>query len=282
MRPIQLKKGFSSIQDHFGQLGIFFSSRSEAEKLACSDKKKFCSNLVPKVSSFYIRTKSILKNRVTAVHPRQCKTNFFIRLCFWGRNLRKLKNIHLGKASINIKKLFYSFTIVKTRIVSCLHSSTCLDLSSNSSTLVYIRLVTRLHSSKLVQWLVRVFRTDVSCRTKQLFDRYPLFFCCSLSDITIWILFWITIFRINQNHSTWIIFRNLMFIFRLISCWYVKTFSMNLLIWWEIQYISCNKQIFVILRFRSKGEQKIYWIDPWKSLFPLDCNMWCIADIMET
>ena len=40
-------------------------------------KKKLLSNLVPSAPSFYIRTKSRLKNRVTTVHLLQCKTNFF-------------------------------------------------------------------------------------------------------------------------------------------------------------------------------------------------------------
>ena len=64
-----IKERFFFCSGPFWTVGNFFPSRSEAEKLACSDKKKnLCSNLVPKVSSFYIRTKSILRNRVTAVH----------------------------------------------------------------------------------------------------------------------------------------------------------------------------------------------------------------------
>ena len=38
--------------------------------------------LVPKVPSVYIGTKFTLKNHATTVHPLQCKTNFFIHLCF--------------------------------------------------------------------------------------------------------------------------------------------------------------------------------------------------------
>ena len=96
---------------------------------------------------------------------RACKTNFFIRPCFRGRNLRKLKSIHLGKPPLISKKRFFdSLTLVYVR----LHSSTLfynrpdssidsstliyirLDSSSDSSTLVYIRPVTRLDSSTLV------------------------------------------------------------------------------------------------------------------------------------
>ena len=42
-------------------------SLSESEKLAGSDKKNSFINLVPRVSSFYTRTKFRLKNRVTTV-----------------------------------------------------------------------------------------------------------------------------------------------------------------------------------------------------------------------
>ena len=80
------------------------------------------------------------------MHLLQCKTNF-IRLSFWGRNLRKLKNIHLGKPPLISKKIF----LIR------LHSSTLvyirLDLSSDLSALVYIHLdsstlfYTRLDSS---------------------------------------------------------------------------------------------------------------------------------------
>ena len=113
------------------------------------------------------------KNRVTTVHLLQCKTNFFIRLWFWGRNLRKLKNIHLGKPPLISKKPFFSFAY------TCLHSPRLVynrldfsrDSSSDSSTLVYIRLVTRLNSPtivyicldfpRLLWWLVCVFKTDL-------------------------------------------------------------------------------------------------------------------------
>ena len=46
-------------------------------------------------------------------------------------------------------KIFDSSTFVYTRLVTCLHSSTVVftHLSSNSSTFAYTRLVTRLHSS---------------------------------------------------------------------------------------------------------------------------------------
>ena len=60
----------------------FLPTRSEAEKLACLDKKNLLSNLVLRVPSFYIRTKSKLKNRVNTVDLLKCKTNLFIQLCF--------------------------------------------------------------------------------------------------------------------------------------------------------------------------------------------------------
>ena len=82
LRPIQLNKGFSLFSGPFWTVGKFLPSRSEAEQLAASDKKNVLINFVPMVHSFYIRTKFTLKYRVTTVHPLQCKTNFFIHLCF--------------------------------------------------------------------------------------------------------------------------------------------------------------------------------------------------------
>ena len=107
----------------FWTVGKFLPSWSEAEKLACSDKKNIMlSNLVPRVPSFYIRTKSKLKNRVTIVHFLQCKTNFFIRLCFWGEKSTQIKKHPSWEASITIKKIFLirldSSTFVNTRLQS--------------------------------------------------------------------------------------------------------------------------------------------------------------------
>ena len=73
---------------------------------------------------------------------------FFIRL-------RKLKNIHFGRPPLISKNIFFdSFTLVYI----CLHLSTFvynrLDSSSDSSTLVYIRLVACLHSSTFVYTLL--------------------------------------------------------------------------------------------------------------------------------
>ena len=62
--------------------------------------------LVPKVPSVYIGTKFTLKNHATTVHPLQCKTNFFIHLCFWGRNLHQIKKHPCWEASIYISILF--------------------------------------------------------------------------------------------------------------------------------------------------------------------------------
>ena len=98
--------------------------------------------------SFYIRTEYRLENRVTTVHLLQCKTNFFIRLCFL-HSSTQVKEHPFWEASINIKKNYFLIrlhlsTSVYNRLVTRLQSS------SDSSTLVYIRLVTRLHSPTLV------------------------------------------------------------------------------------------------------------------------------------
>ena len=61
----------------------FLPSRSETKQLGGSDKIVFFAyQPIPRVPFFYIRTKFRLKNRVTTVHLLQCKTNFFIHLCF--------------------------------------------------------------------------------------------------------------------------------------------------------------------------------------------------------
>ena len=108
--------------------------------------------LVPRVSSFYIRMKSRFKNRVTTVHLLQCKINSFLCLSFRGRNLSKLKNIHLGKPPLISKKKkkkipLHSSTFIYTHLHSSRLVYNRLDSFSDSSTLVYIRLVTCLHSS---------------------------------------------------------------------------------------------------------------------------------------
>ena len=87
-----------------------------------------------------MRTKFRCKNRATTVHLLQCKTNLFIHLRFWGRNLLLIKEHLSWEASINIKKGFDSFTLVYT----------CLLSSSKSSTFVYTHLVTHLFSSTFV------------------------------------------------------------------------------------------------------------------------------------
>ena len=93
-------------------------------------KKKFCLETSFHGYFFYIRPKSRLKNRVTIVHQLQCKTNLFICLCFWGRNLRELKNIHLGKPPLISKKNFFGF------VHTSLHSSTLSYIRLDSSTIV--------------------------------------------------------------------------------------------------------------------------------------------------
>ena len=149
-----IKQRFFLFFRPFWAVGKFLLSRSEVEKVACSEKKLFslATRLPPRVPSFYIRTKSGLKNLVTTVHLVQCKTNFFNLLCLWGRNLHKLKNIYLGKPPLISKKI-NSFTLVSL-VYTSLHSSTLVynrpDLSNDSSTLVYICLDSSSDSSALV------------------------------------------------------------------------------------------------------------------------------------
>ena len=50
------------------------------------------------------------------MHLLQYKTNLFIRLCSWGRNLRKLKNIHLGKPPLIFLIRLHSSTLVYIRL----------------------------------------------------------------------------------------------------------------------------------------------------------------------
>ena len=100
-------------------LGNFFQvSLKEKNQLVLTNKIFLLIILIPRVLSFYIRTKFRLKNCVTTVHLLQCKTNFFIHLCFEG-------------------EIYYYH----------------LELPRDSSSLIYIRLdsstfvYTRLHSS---------------------------------------------------------------------------------------------------------------------------------------
>ena len=112
-------------------------------------------NLVPRVSSFYLWTKFRLKNRVTTVYLLQRKTNFFIHLCFWGRNPRQIKEHPSSEASLENKKSFSDlFTFVYTRLhfstIFYIYLDSCSDLSSGSSTVVYIRLDSSSDSSTLL------------------------------------------------------------------------------------------------------------------------------------
>ena len=90
------------------------------KKLPVQTKKKFLfSNLGPRVPSFYKRTKSELKNRVTTVHLLQCKTNFFIRLSLWGEKYTQIKEYPSWETSTNIEKNFFDlFTLVYIRLHS--------------------------------------------------------------------------------------------------------------------------------------------------------------------
>ena len=156
-------------------------------------------NLVSSVSSFYIRTRFTLKNRVTTVHLLQCKTNFYIHLRFWGRNLRQIKE----HPSWFVYTRLHSSTLVYICLDSSSGSSTHmyirLDSSSDLSAFVYIRLessndslhsstfaYTRLHSSTLVWWLVCAFIIDQT-KVNGCFWKPCLFeFNWTISQIPIW------------------------------------------------------------------------------------------------
>ena len=143
-------------------MGNFFQVSLKQKNKPVQTKKKLLSNLVSGVPSFYTRTKSRLKYRVNIVHLLQCKTNFFIRLCFWERNLRKLKKIHLRKPPLISKKFFlirlHSSTFAFTRLHSSRLFCDRLDLSGDLSTLVYIRLDLSSDSSTLVYIRLHLLR----------------------------------------------------------------------------------------------------------------------------
>ena len=124
-----IKQRFFLFSGPFRTVGKFLPSCSEAEKVACSDKKKLLSNLVARVPSFYMRTKSRLKNRVTTVHLLQCKTNVFICLCFL-HSSTQFKEHSFWEASINIKKNFFWF------VYTCLHLFTLVYICLDSPTTV--------------------------------------------------------------------------------------------------------------------------------------------------
>ena len=73
--------GFSSFPDHFAQLRNFFQVSLNQNNWLVQTIFFLLINPVPRVPSFFIRTKIRLKNRLTAVHLLQCKTNF-LHLCF--------------------------------------------------------------------------------------------------------------------------------------------------------------------------------------------------------
>ena len=115
------------------------------------------SKLVPSVPSFYIRTKSRIKNGVTVVHLLQCKINFVIHLCFWGRNLRKLKNIHLGKPPL----ILILFLWIR------LHPSTLVYTRPHSSRLVYSRLDSSSDTSVFLEQILTGFFLII-CRSLEI------------------------------------------------------------------------------------------------------------------
>ena len=78
-------------------------------------------NLAPRLPSFYIRTKFRLKNSVTTMRL----AHFFIHI-FKGEIYGKLKNIHLGKSRLILKKAF----------LICLHSSTLIYIRLHLSTFI--------------------------------------------------------------------------------------------------------------------------------------------------
>ena len=122
---MHFSNGPFSFWDQFNSMKVFPLFQTILNsffQLPCSDKKmSLPSNLVPRVPSFYIRTKSRLKTPVTTVHLLQCKTNVIIGLCIVTRNnmLLREKSMQIkedpsSEISIDIKKMFQI----------CLHSST--------------------------------------------------------------------------------------------------------------------------------------------------------------
>ena len=113
-----------------------------SEKISLFRQKRFC--LATSFQRYlpFVRTKSRLKNRVTAVHLLQCKTKFLHSSMLQREKSTQIKEHPLWETFINIKKkhFFDSFKL------AYIH----LHLSSDSSTHVYIRLVTRLHLSTFV------------------------------------------------------------------------------------------------------------------------------------
>ena len=122
----------------------FLPSWSETQQLADSNKKNFflLINLIPIIPSFYIRIKFRLKNCETTVHL----AHFFIHV-FEGEICGKLKNIHLGKPPLILKKFFLICLHSSTLVYIRLHSPTFVQTNLHSSTFVY----TRLHLFRLVQ-----------------------------------------------------------------------------------------------------------------------------------
>ena len=115
--------------------------------LTCSDKKKIAKQSRSKGNFLWYIYKIYIKKSCYYSASVTMYNKFFICLCFWGRNLRKLGSLH-----------YYQ----KKFILICLHSSTLvyirLDSSSDASTLDYICLVTRLHSSIIVYTRLDSFR----------------------------------------------------------------------------------------------------------------------------
>ena len=124
-----IKQRFFAFPGHFGLLGNFFQVGPKQKKKPVQTKKKLLSNLVARVPSFYMRTKSRLKNRVTTVHLLQCKTNVFICLCFL-HSSTQFKEHSFWEASINIKKNFFWF------VYTCLHLFTLVYICLDSPTTV--------------------------------------------------------------------------------------------------------------------------------------------------
>ena len=119
---------FPFFQDHFGQFGYFFQVGLKQKNQLVQTKKIFLLiNLVPRVPSFYIRTKFRLKNRVTTVHLVQLKQISSLIYAFDKEIYCKLKNIHLGKPPLIYKKVFlirlHSSTFVQRLVYTRLDSS---------------------------------------------------------------------------------------------------------------------------------------------------------------
>ena len=129
--------------------------------LTCSDKKKIAKQSRSKGNFLWYIYKIYIKKSCYYSASVTMYNKFFICLCFWGRNLRKLGSLHYYQKKF-ILICLHSSTLVYIRLESSSDPSTFvhihLDSSSDASTLVYICLVTRLHLSIIVYTRLDSFR----------------------------------------------------------------------------------------------------------------------------